>query len=76
MWAKNNAMIPNLLMNIRTVFITLMKIKNTIQIIKREILILFDDMTSDIFHKKNLQPVVTELFFRARKLDISLVFIA
>ena len=76
MWAKNNAMIPNLLMNIRTVFITLMKIKNTIQIIKREILILFDDMISDIFHKKNLQPVVTELFFRARKLDISLVFIA
>ena len=52
MWAKNNAMIPNLLMNIRTVFITLMKIKNTIQIIKREILILFDDMISDIFHKK------------------------
>ena len=76
MWAKNNAMIPNLLMNIRTVFKTLMKIKNTIQIIKREILILFDDMISDIFHKKNLQPVVTELFFRARKLDISLVFIA
>ena len=76
MWAKNNAMIPNLLMNIRTVFITLMKIKNTIQIIKREILILFDDMISDIFHKKNLQPVVTELFSRARKLDISLVFIA
>ena len=76
MQAKNNAMIPNLFMNIRMVFITFMKIMNTIQIIKREIQILFDDMITDIFHNKNLQPVVTELFFRARKLDMSLVFIA
>ena len=41
---------------------------------KRKILIAFDDMIADMINKK-LNPVVTELFIRGRKLNISLVFI-
>ena len=40
----------------------------------RKILIVFDDMIADIKNKK-LNLVVTELFIRGRKLNISLVFI-
>ena len=42
---------------------------------KREILIVFDDMIADILSNKNLNPIVTELFMKGRKLNISLVFI-
>ena len=42
---------------------------------KRKILIAFDDMISDMLGNKKLNPVVTELFTRGRKLNISLVFI-
>ena len=38
---------------------------------KRIILIVFDDMLSN----KKLNPLVTELFIRGRKLNISVVFI-
>ena len=41
---------------------------------ERKILIVFDDMIADINNKK-LNPVVTELFIRGRKLNISIVFI-
>ena len=41
----------------------------------RKILIVFDDMIADIFSTKNLNQIVTELFIRFRKLNISLVFI-
>ena len=41
---------------------------------KRKILIAFDDMIAVMINKK-LNPVVTELFIRGRKLNISLVFI-
>ena len=40
----------------------------------RKILIVFDDMIGDIKNKK-LNSIVTELFIRRRKLNISLVFI-
>ena len=40
---------------------------------KRKILIVFDDMIADMINKLN--PVVTELFIRGRKLNISIVFI-
>ena len=39
-------------------------------------LIVFDDMIADMDHNKKLNPIVTELFIRDRKLNISLVFIA
>ena len=42
---------------------------------KRKILIVFDEMISDMIINKNLNPVVTELFIRGRKLNISIVFI-
>ena len=42
---------------------------------KRKILIFFDDMIADIINNKKLNPIVTELFIRGRKLNISIVFI-
>ena len=42
---------------------------------KRKILIVFDDMIADILNNNKLNPVVTELFIRGRKLNISLVLI-
>ena len=41
----------------------------------RKILIAFDDMISDIIKDKKLNSIVTELFIRGRKINISLVFI-
>ena len=42
---------------------------------KRKILIAFDDMIADVVNNKKLNPVVTGLFIRGRKLNISIVFI-
>ena len=42
---------------------------------KCKILIVFDDMIVDMINNKKLNPVVTELFIRGRKLNISIVFI-
>ena len=42
---------------------------------KRKILIVFDDMIANMMNNKKLNPVVTELFIRGRKLNISIVFI-
>ena len=42
---------------------------------KRKILIVFDDMIADIINNNKLSPIVTELFIRGRKLNISIVFI-
>ena len=39
---------------------------------KCKILILFDDMISDVLNNKNRNSIVTELFIRDRKLNISL----
>ena len=43
---------------------------------EQKILIVFDDMIADMLSNKKLNPIVTELFIRGRKLNISLdVFI-
>ena len=42
---------------------------------KRKILIVFDDMIADMINNKKLNPVVTELLIRGRKLNLSVVFI-
>ena len=42
---------------------------------KSKILIVFDDMIADMINNKKLNPIVTELFIRGRKLNISIVFI-
>ena len=44
-------------------------------IIKHKILIVFDDMIADMINNNKLNPVVTELFIRGRKRNISIVFI-
>ena len=38
-------------------------------------MIVFDDMVADMLSDRKLNPIVTELFIRGRKLNISLVFI-
>ena len=43
---------------------------------KRRVLIVFDDMIADMESNKKLSTIVTELFLRRRKLNISLVFIS
>ena len=45
------------------------------QIKKVKILIVFDNMVADMHNNKKLNPIVTELFIRYRKLNISLAFI-
>ena len=42
---------------------------------KRKVLIVFDDMIFDMINNNKLNPIVTELFIRGRKLNISIVFI-
>ena len=43
---------------------------------KRKILVVFDDMIADMLSNKKLDPIVTELIIRGRKLNSFLVFIA
>ena len=40
----------------------------------RDVLIVFDDMIADMINNKKLHSIVTELFIRGRKLNISIVF--
>ena len=42
---------------------------------ENKILIVFDDMIADMINNKKLNSIVTELFIRGRKTNISLVFI-
>ena len=42
---------------------------------ENKILIVFDDMIADMINNKKLNSIVTELFIRSMKLNISLVFI-
>ena len=42
---------------------------------KQKALIIFDDMMADILSNRKVNPIVTELFIRSRKLNISIVFI-
>ena len=42
---------------------------------ERKLLIVFNDITTDILSNRKLNPVVTELFIKRRKPNISLVFI-
>ena len=42
---------------------------------KRKVLIVFEDRIAHMFNNKKLNPVVTELFIRGRKFNISSVLI-
>ena len=66
-------MIQKVLLKTQIIWMIFKKIlKNTNQI-KR--LIVFDDMVTHMLSNKRVNPIVTELFIRVRKLNISLVFI-
>ena len=41
----------------------------------KKVLIVFDDMIADIEYNKNFKIVIKELFYRARKINVSIVFI-
>ena len=41
----------------------------------RKILIVLNDIVADMINNNKLNPIVTELFIRGRKLNISIVFI-
>ena len=69
-------MIQNLLLNIQLMWMIFIKKIEDYNINKKQkILIVFDDMIPDMFSNKKLNPIVTELFIRGRKLNISLDFI-
>ena len=42
---------------------------------ENKILIVFDDMIADMIHNRKLNSIVSELFIREKKLNVSLVFI-
>ena len=42
---------------------------------KHKILIVFDGMIADMLSNKKINPIITELFIRGRKLNASLIFI-
>ena len=64
------------LLNTQIIWMIFVKIlKNTYPNKKRKILTIFDNMIADMLNNKKLNPIVTELFIRCRKLNISLVFI-
>ena len=52
-------------------FIKILKKYNLVK--KHKILIVFDDMIADMISNKILNPIVTELFIRGIKLNISIV---
>ena len=41
----------------------------------KKVLIVFDDMFADIEYNKNFKRIIKELFYRARKINASVVFI-
>ena len=41
----------------------------------KKVLIVFDDMIADIEYNKKIKRIIEELFYRARKINISIVFI-
>ena len=41
----------------------------------KKVLIVFDDMIPDIEYNKNFKKIIKELFYRARKINVSIVFI-
>ena len=41
----------------------------------KKVLIVFDDMIADIEYNKKFKRIIKELFYRARKINVSIVFI-
>ena len=69
-------MIRKLLLNTKMIWMIFIQIlKNAIQIKKSKILIVLDDIIAHMLNNKKRNQIVTELFIRGSKLDISPVFI-
>ena len=62
--------------NLKTIDDNYKHLEDSNPIKKRRVLIVFDDMISDMESNKKLSPIVTQLSLRERKLSISLVFIS
>ena len=62
-------------LNTRIISMIFIKPPKIIIQIENEKYFVFDDMIVDMLSNKKLNPIVTELFIRGRKLNISLVFI-
>ena len=41
----------------------------------KKVLIVFDDIIADIEYNKNFKQIIKELFYRARKINVLIVFI-
>ena len=68
-------MILKLLLNLQIIWMIFTKIiNNIIQNKKHQTLIVFDYMIADVLSNEKLNAIVTELFIRGIKLNISLVF--
>ena len=61
-------------MTINKQLMIFMKIR--IIIIQRRKEVVFDDLIADMESNKKLSPIITQLFLRGRKLNVSLVFIS
>ena len=68
-------MIQMHLSNVKILWMMFMRIFIIIIQIDKKILIIFDDMITDIITNKKFQAIIKELFVRCRKLNISLIFI-
>ena len=67
-------MILKLLLNAQMICIIYKNIEEYNIKKKHKVLIVFDDMIGGMINNKKLNPVVTELFIRGRKLNISNFF--
>ena len=69
-------MIQKLLLNTRIIWMIFTKVlKNKVRIKKEKTLIVCDDMIAYIHNNKKFNEIVTDLFIRGRKLNMSPVFI-
>ena len=66
---------PNALLNILILWMIFYQILKIIIKKRRKVLIVFDDIISQVMSDKNAQKVLKDLFIRCRKLNISLCFL-
>ena len=68
-------MIPKLLLNTQMICKTFIKMLKNAASEENKVLIVFDDTIVDMISNEKLNPIVTKLFIRGRKRNISIVFI-
>ena len=68
-------MIPKLLVNTQMICKMFIKMLKNAASEENKVLIVFDDTIVDMISNEKLNPIVTKLFIRGRKRNISIVFI-